>query len=551
MLSGKSQTIKTDILVIGGGGAGLRAAIEARKMGREVLLVSKSRAGYGNNTAISMAMFAASGGDREPRDNPQVHLEDTVIAGRYLNNQELAEAMAAGAWQQVKDLEDMGVNFKKSSGEHLWIMHVPGHTYSRHVTANRTLGIEFSAPMRRYGSKIGVRFLDGVAVTNLLLKGGEVFGAAGLDEQGNLFIIWAAATVLASGGAGEVFLRTNNAGGSTGDGFAFCYEAGLPIVDMELVQFYPTTIGKYGGRLWSYEVIVGRGATLRNSRGEDILEKHDLKDFMKMTRDKLARAMMVEILAGNGIDGRLQVDLSTVPPDKLEKVLQVIKTQRYPEKAMLAPAAHHFMGGVVINRYCETGIKRLLAAGEVCGGIHGANRLAGNALTDIFVFGAIAGRQAARIEKGAGKEVPKVAKEVIDGLREMASWRGEEDLEDIRQSLRQTMWQKAGIVRNEKSLQEALESIRSGREKLIAVTVATSADLIKLIKLENMFKVAEMICRAALLRKESRGSHYRTDYLEENNRDWLKNIVITKNGGQMELTARPLAFTTVPPPPEK
>ncbi|MBI4334963.1 MAG: FAD-binding protein [Chloroflexi bacterium] len=548
MLTGNPQTISTDVLVIGGGGAGLRAAIEARKNGREVLLVSRSKAGYGNNTAISMAMFAASGGDREPRDNPQVHLKDTVVAGCYLNDQELAGVMTEGAWQQVRDLEAMGVNFKKSSGQHLWIMHVPGHTYSRHVTANRTLGVEFTGPMRDYASKTGVRFLDGVEVVNLLVDGGEAFGAAGLDERGNVFVIRAGVTVLASGGAGEAFLRTNNAGGSSGDGFAFCYEAGLPLVDMELVQFYPTTLGKYGGRLWSYEVIVGRGATLRNSRGEDILEKHGLKDFMKMTRDKLARAIMLEILAGNAIDGRLKVDLGVVPPDNLDKVLRVIEAQRYPREAMVAPAAHHFMGGVVINRDCETGVNGLLAAGEVCGGIHGANRLAGNALTDIFVFGAIAGRQAARLDPGQRKEVPGLIRKVLDGLRERSDRKGEESIEAVEIDLRTTMWEKAGIVRNEQSLEKALAQVKAGRERLAWAKIGTMPDVIKLTKLESMFLVAEMVCRAALHRKESRGSHYRTDYPEQNDRDWLRNTVITRKGSQMELTTRPVAFPRIPRP---
>ncbi|MBI2934226.1 MAG: FAD-binding protein, partial [Chloroflexi bacterium] len=389
MVLEKPEILRTDVLVIGGGGAGLRAAIEARKAGKEVLLASHSRAGYGNNTAISMAMWAASGGDREPNDSPEVHLKDTVKSGCFINNQELAGVMTRGAWQQVKDLEQMGAGFKKSEDKRLWIMAVPGHSYPRHVSASRTLGVEFSAPMRRCGESMGVRFLDGVAITGLLVSGRRVYGAVGLNDQGEVFIIWSATAVLASGGAGEVFLRTNNASGSTGDGIALCYENGLPLIDMEMVQFYPTTMGKTGQRLWAYEVIIGRGATLRNARGEDVLVKHNLRDFMTMTRDKLARAMMLEILAGNDIDGMLKVDLGTVPADKRDKVLQVIRTQRYPDDAMVAPAAHYFMGGVIIDRECCTGIEGLFAAGEVCGGIHGANRLAGNALTDIFVFGAI------------------------------------------------------------------------------------------------------------------------------------------------------------------
>jgi succinate dehydrogenase/fumarate reductase flavoprotein subunit len=401
--------------------------------------------------------------------------------------------------------------------------------------------------MRTYADKIGVRFMDGVEVTGLLYDQGEALGALCLDVSGNVHVLWSAATVLATGGAGEMFLRTNNAPGSMGDGFAFCYEAGLSLVDIELVQFYPTTFGKHGGRLWSYEVIVGRGATLRNSLGEDVLIKHNLRDFMTMTRDKLARAIMQEILAGNDIEGCLRVDLSTVPEDKKEKVLQVIKTQRYPAEAMVAPAAHYFMGGVVINRNCETGMKRLFAAGEVCGGIHGANRLAGNALTDVFVFGAIAGRQAALVDPGQRREIPALMKEARDRLEQRGN-PGGESLEELEINLRGTMWEKAGIVRSAKSLNEALAEVKAGREQLTRVRVAGAADLIKRTKLKNMFLVAEMVCRAALLRMESRGAHYRTDYPEENDREWLKNIVITKKADRMELNTRPVAFPTIPFP---
>ncbi len=545
MILNQPRTIKTDVLVIGGGGAGLRAAIEARRAGKDVVLASQSRAGYGNNTAISMAMWAASGGDREPRDNPLVHLKDTVVSGCYLNNQYLAEVMARGAWQQVGDLEAMGVQFKKSE-KGVYIMAVPGHSYARHVTANRTLGVEFSGPMRQYGETIGVRFLDGVEIASLLVSGGEAYGTLGLNGKGDVFIIWAGATVLASGGAGEVFLRTNNADGSTGDGFALCYENNLPLVDMELVQFYPTTMGKFGQRLWAYEVILGRGATLRNSLGEDVLLKHNLRDFMVMTRDKLARAIMKEILAGNGIDGTLQVDLRTVPAEKMEKVLGVLKTQRYPEKAMVAPAAHFFMGGVMIDRECRTAINRLLAAGEVCGGVHGANRLAGNALTEVWVFGAIAGRQAA--ELGPGREMPVLEREALDKLKALANPDGPLALEDLRTGLRTAMWEKAGIVRTEQSLNQALEALAEVRQGLPDARVADAAGLVDALKLKNMLIVSEMVSRSALLRTESRGSHYRTDYPERNDRDWLKNIIIQQKSGQMGLTTKPVEFPLVARP---
>lgn len=542
----KTQTIATEVLVIGGGGAGLRAAIEARKNGSEVLLLSLSRAGYGNNTAISMGMFAASSGTRDPRDNPGVHLQDTVVSGRYMNNQVLAEVMAEGAWQQVKDLEEMGVEFKKS-GSQTWIMHVPGHTYPRHVSANRTLGAEFTLPMRRYAEEAGVRFLEGVQVTKLLVSHGGVSGVTGIDTLGNLYVIYAGATVLASGGAGEVFLRTNNAAGSTGDGIALCYGSGLPLVDMEFVQFYPTTLGEYGSRVWAYEVTLGRGATLRNSLGEDILEKHNLKNFMTMTRDRLARAIMLEILDGHDIDGKMAADFSIMPDDLLEKMHRINKNLRYPEKAMVAPAAHYFMGGVDININTETALNNLFVAGELCGGIHGANRLTGNAITDIFVFGAIAGRQAARLKGGKSGEAEVSVDEEAGRLQGILDRKGRENLEVCSRGLRETMWKKAGIIRSRESLGEALREVTAGQNRIKQVPADNPRDLIKLLKLENMLLVSEMVCKAAIMRTESRGSHYRTDFPGEDNGEWLKNIFITSKNNEMELAARPVAFTKISP----
>jgi fumarate reductase (CoM/CoB) subunit A len=267
-----------------------------------------------------------------------------------------------------------------------------------------------------------------------------------------------------------------------------------------------------------------------------------------MTRDRLAQAIMREILEGRGIEGGLTMDISALRGDKLEKVLSVIKSRRYPEKAIVAPAAHYFMGGIVINRNAETGLRRLFAAGEVCGGIHGANRLAGNAIADILVLGTIAGRQAAQLAEGKPREDPALARAAVNGLREMAARRGGEHLETLRHTLREIMWEKAGIIRNEKSLREALEIVEAGRKQLERIGVDSPVELIRLVKLANMFRVSEMVCRTALLRTESRGSHYRSDFPEENNTEWLKRILISKTDEGMKLSTAPVSLSKLSPP---
>lgn len=258
-----------------------------------------------------------------------------------------------------------------------------------------------------------------------------------------------------------------------------------------------------------------------------------------MTRDRLARAVMLEIIEGRDINGSVVLDLSKIPENKWEELVS-----RSPRSTSLegrvfevAPSAHHSMGGVKINERCETEVDGLFAAGEVCGGIHGANRLGPNAITDIFVFGTIAGQRAAERARGAEKtplEQIEIASEV-ERLRNLASAKGEEVLDDIQKHLKETMWHKGGIVRSEQSLKEALEEILSAREGLERVRVGSPQQLWQAIELGNMLTLAEMILSSALMRTESRGAHYRSDYPQESP-EWLKNIEILYEAGQMKLS---------------
>lgn len=541
------QTLETDVLIIGGGGAGLRAAIEARKYNVDVLIVSKSRVGYGNNTAISGAGFAAATGIREPQDTPEVYLKDTIVAGRFLNNQRLVEVLAEGSSQQVYDLVRFGARFRRRNGGFL-IVPVPGHTYPRHVSGAKPLGTDFTLPLRQYALNEGVKFAEGILITRLLKHGEMVNGAWGLDGKGNVYAFNAKTTILAAAGMGEIFLRTNNAPGATGDGYALAYQAGVPLQDMEFVQFYPTGMGKTGKQLWGYEIFLSRGATLRNSLGEDVLERHGIKDFMVMTRDMLTRAIMFEILEGRDISGTVAADLSSIPADRRERLDTYIREQRHPEKPFVAPTTHFMMGGSVIDESCQTVVQRLYAAGEVCGGVHGANRLAGNALTEVFVFGTIAGNNAAQKALDAGRLAPS-SSEIKAEMERLESWGegGSEDIHHLHQSLRETMWYKAGIIRSRDSLEEALEQVCSLKERAKRAKVTDYSSLIQAVKLDNMILVSEMIIRAALQRTESRGAHYRTDYPEENNNAWLKNIVISRTDEGMALSTVPVALSKMAP----
>jgi succinate dehydrogenase/fumarate reductase flavoprotein subunit len=549
----KFHTVSCDVLVIGGGGSGLRAAIEAKESGADVLVVSKSRVGYGNNTYVSKAAFSATGlGD--PKDGPNVHLKDTVIGGRFLNDQKLVALMTEQAGSQVPFLEKCGVIFWKKEGK-VRVVKAAGHSFARHVHAERRVGSELILPLKAYAKRIGVRFGDKVFVTRLFPSGDRIAGASGVTEDGIFQILAAKCVVLATGGFANVYLHTNNAPGITGDGQALAYELGLPIKDMEFVQFYPTATGKLGRSILLYEVFVlGAGAKLKNAKGEDIIEKHGLSDPMVLTRDRLARAIMGEIAEGLDVEGGVIMDLSPIPEGKMAKLGPLFPSKRSMDRKafIVSPTTHFCMGGVIMDKNAETSVPGLFAVGEVGVGIHGANRLAGNALCEVFTMGHIAGREAARRLGEMG--TPKIPHDEISAEKarlESLFTHGRRDPKTLSRLLKEVMWQKAGIVRHRDSLEGMLQSIEAFRSPDSKPQVTKWMQLIRYLELQNMLLVSEMVCRAALLRTESRGSHYRSDYPEEDNNDWLKNIVLHKGESGMRLEAVPVSLDAIVPEGDK
>jgi succinate dehydrogenase/fumarate reductase flavoprotein subunit len=435
------------------------------------------------------------------------------------------------------------VKFSEKEGR-ISIDHVPGHSYPRHVHTQGRLGKNLMIPLRSYAEKIGVRFVDRAFITKLLTAEGRIAGAAGVAQGGTFFAVAAPAVVLATGGFAQAYLRNNNAAGMTGDGHALAFDLGVPLKDMEFVQFYPTASGPLGNRLFLYEALIFQaGARLKNASHEDIIAKYGLNDPMFLTRDRLTRAIMTEILEERGIMGGVIVDLRPVSKARLASLRHFLPavSAHGDKELIVSPTAHFCMGGVSINENAETTVQGLFAAGEVCAGFHGANRLGGNALVEVFAMGAIAGENAGkRVEESNQPHLPEQAllaeQERLTSLFSL----GHGDLRELSRDLKTVMWERAGIIRDRKGLEEALEKVSIIEGRIGDVRVQGYRQLMRYLELKHLLLLSEMVCRAVLVRTETRGAHYRSDYPSEDDENWLKNIVIVKQNSTMTFEAVPV-----------
>jgi fumarate reductase (CoM/CoB) subunit A len=543
------QSVVCDVLVIGGGGAGLRAAIAAREQGGDVVLISKSRVGYANNTYISMATFAATGLGG-PDDDRGAHVKDTVIGGRFLNDQKLVEAMTREIKPQVAFLEKCGVRFSMKGGR-IQVYSVPGHSHARHVHAPSRVGRDLVLPLREHARKIGVRFVERTIVTRLFARNGLVAGATGVSGDGTFLAFEAKCIILASGGYAQTFLNNNNAPGITGDGHALAFQLGVRLKDMEFVQFYPTALDRTGRSILLYEsLIVRAGGMLLNARGEDIIEKHGLKDPLVLTRDRLARSIMMEIQEGLDEQGGVIMDLGPVSGDMEEQLRPLLPPawSAGKRKYIVSPTVHFCMGGVCIDENGETSVAGLFSTGELSAGVHGANRLGGNSLSEVFGMGAMSGRKAAERQKTLGApEIPSKERGEEKGRLEALFSEEGEDFKGLERELKEVMWQRAGVVRNRRGLEEALERIENLLSPGRRTRIASFGDLKRYLEYRNLLLVSEMVCRASLLREETRGSHYRTDYPAEDNVNWLRNIEIRSDLQGMRLEPVPVNMSRISP----
>jgi len=554
----------TDVLVIGAGGAGSRAAIEAARYNLNVILLSKELLGKAH-TCMAEGGYNAALANVDKADNWETHFKDTIEGGAWINNQKLAEALVKEATDRILDLEEYGAIFDRTSEGKIMQRPFGKQTYRRTCYASDRTGHELMATLTEEVRRQDITVLDEIFVTKLLAKNNTVVGATAVDmKSGGLIAFRAGATVLASGGAGRVYKVTTNAQQDTGDGIAAAYQAGASVVDMEMVQFHPTGMvypESHRGQLVT-EAVRGEGGILRNSLGERFMQRYDPK-LELAGRDVVARSIATEILEGRGTKhSGAYLDVSHLEPKIIEERLPSMLRQFLDvavdirkEPMEVAPTAHHFMGGVRINENAETDLKGLWAAGEVTGGVHGGNRLGGNALADTQVFGKRAGENAAKYASKQGKPILD-RKEIKNEFGRMQGFlKRKEGIRpsEIKNKLQSLMWDKVGIFRTGQQMKEAIQEIDQIKAKDMPQLYVTgkgsrfNKEWIAALEIENMVITSEMVAKAALMREESRGAHFRRDFPKIDNKNWFTNIIIRQDTGEMKFEKAPVVVTSLKP----
>lgn len=504
------------VLVIGSGGAGVRAAIEAARHG-SVILLSKTIAGKGGCTPMAEGGYNAV---LREGDSPDLHVADTLRGGAYLNDRALVETLVAEAPDRVRELVAWGAVFDVGAGGGVAQRPFGGQQFPRTCYAGDRTGHEMMQTLMDRLAATDVEVLHECAAVELLLEHGRCAGAAALDGEGGLGVLLADAVVLATGGGTQVYDISTNSASGTGDGYALGYRAGAELIDMEMVQFHPTgAIHPYDarGRLVT-EAVRGEGGRLLNRDGERFMARYDPGRLELSTRDVVARAIATEILEGRGTPrGGVWLDVTHLPGGQVEERLPTMLEQFLAfgvdimtEPMEVAPTAHHIMGGLRITPDCATTLPGLFACGECSGGVHGANRLGGNALAETQVFGRRAGLAAGTSAVRKKGTTPAIERQ-LGTLRERFTGYldGDELPGAVVRSLKRAMWEGAGIFRSADGVARSLAEIEVLRNARLAAL--SERNLLECCTATNMILVGTLICRAALLRPECRGAHTRRD----------------------------------------
>lgn len=538
------ETYSTDVLVIGSGGAGCRAAIEAKKHGKDVIIVSKGLSYKSGCTTLAEGGYNAAFAYVDAEDSIQAHLDDTLKGGAYLNDPELARILVEEAPDRLTELESYGALFDRQESGKLNQRPFGGQTYRRTCFQGDRTGHEMMTALKEEVTRLGIQTVDEVMITKLLQDSeGNVGGACGISLSNTNFVTFLAkSTIITTGGAGWIYPVTSNAMQKTGDGYALSWNVGADLLDMEQVQFHPTGMLYPDSRrgVLVTEAVRGEGGKLINSEGERFMINYDPRGELA-TRDVVSRAIYNEIMEGRGTpNGGVYLDVTHLAPEVIEEKLETMLLQFQDvgvdirkEPMEVAPTAHHFMGGTRINPQCETNIPNLYAAGEAAGGIHGANRLGGNALADTQVFGRRAGETAAETVSKSRFQLDSASMDIEESRIKKLFKDGDYYPFQLKEELQEVMWNNVAIIRREEGLKSALERIEIIKEKMTSMivpdVVGYNQHLQDALELKNMILIAELVTKSALIREESRGAHYRADYPDRRD-EWKKSIVLNRDG---------------------
>jgi succinate dehydrogenase / fumarate reductase, flavoprotein subunit len=584
------ETLEYDVLVIGAGGAGLRAAIEASAAGVRVGLICKSLLGKAH-TVMAEGGIAAALANVDDRDNWRVHFADTMRGGQYINNWRMAELHAKEAPERVRELEGWGAVFDRTADGRILQRNFGGHRYPRLAHVGDRTGLELIRTLQDHGIHQGIEVHMEHTIVTLLKDGDCVVGAFGYDrERGRFKVFKAKAIVLATGGIGRAYKITSNSWEYTGDGQSLAYHAGAELIDMEFVQFHPT------GMIWPPSVmgilvtegVRGEGGILHNNKGERFMftgipeayksqtadnpeegwrytqgDKNARRPPELLTRDHVARCIVEEVKAGRGSPhGGVFLDISWIKekipnavehikkklPSMYHQFMQLANLDITKEPMEVGPTTHYIMGGVRVDAETQmTSVPGLFAAGEVAAGLHGSNRLGGNSLSDLLVFGKRAGEFAAKfsresngglisdaeLERSAGDALQPFENALKSPASAESPYQVQHDLQEIMQNL-------VGIVRREEELIRALDGLNKLQRRARNISVHGHREYNPgwhtAIDLKHLLTISEAIARAAIERKESRGGHFRDDFPNKDAAQGKMNIVLSKAAdGSMHL----------------
>jgi succinate dehydrogenase/fumarate reductase flavoprotein subunit len=533
------EVLTTDILVIGSGLAGLLSALEAEKTGLHVLIVGKFAIGMGTNTSLSNGAFTASSSFFSKEE----HLQATLESGKGLNQIKRVKTLVEKGPEAIKRLRDYGVPILEKG---------MGYVADRPEGSSQLPGVLLIKPLIERLKSSSIKLLPGLVIFDLIVEEGEVRGVFGFLKNGKPCLIQSKAVLLSTGGAGAIYRKNDNQKSILGDGYALALRAGLPLFDLEFIQFYPFALGE--PRLSSFLLYPPYPEEVRlfDEKGEDLFEKFSLpKD---LNRAIIAKRDYLSVALCNATqNGDVFFDLTRVPQEKWEHFpLNFLLKSKFPfhdRPFLISPVTHFFMGGVEIDNEAATSLQGLFATGEVVWGIHGANRLGGNALTECAVFGIIGGQS---VSKYVHQKEEREGSSNLFSENFLKKWdrkvqtyfrkrRGTFDRPvDLLKDLKELAWRCAGLVREEGSLKEGLDRLASIEKRIEKVYPATLKDLFKKRDLENVALLLKAILKGSLIRTESRGSFFRRDFPDQDDTQWLRNTCYRLEKGEVQISHRPI-----------